>query len=144
MRYRRLFFVTGLLCALAACEPSDRTTEQPSSDTEAPPAMTTQPVEADIAYPGGAFVRHMHLHAAQLERLYAALDAGDLEAAGAPAYWLSRHETMPSLPDSWRPYVVNMRLAAKTVEDATDLDTARAAADRLADNCRDCHEAAGK
>ena len=142
--YSRALLIAGVLLALAACQPAEKTLEQPASDTETPPKAATPLVDAGVDYPGGALFRHMHLHAAQLERLNAALEAGDLEAAGTPAYWLSRHEMLADMPDSWRPHVVNLRLAARTVEDAPDLATAKAAAARIEESCRGCHEAAGR
>jgi hypothetical protein len=36
-----------------------------------------------------------------------------------------------------------MRKAAQSVEEASDLASARAAAERINDNCQGCHDAAG-
>jgi mono/diheme cytochrome c family protein len=60
-----------------------------------------------------------------------------------PAYWLSRHDTVTGIPPQWQPFVVGMREAAAAVGDAPDLDTARAAAERITGQCQACHAAAG-
>ncbi len=143
MKLLEYLLVAGMLVALAGCEKKVTSPQQPVSDTETPAAQTVPAAEEDIAYPGGPLVRHMHMHAAQLERLNAALDAGDLVAAGTPAYWLSRHEELPNMPETWRPHMAKMRMAAEAVENAGDIETARAAAIRIEDSCRGCHEAAG-
>ena len=91
--------------------------------------------------PPTALANHMHLHASQLRELNDALDAGNLEAAGTPAYWLSRHRTVDDLPGNWAPHIEKMHAEARAVEEATDLATAKAAAKRLANACRGCHEA---
>lgn len=90
-----------------------------------------------------AFVRHMHHHASQLERLNAALAEGDLDAVQTPAYWLRAHEELRGVPDHLRPYVKDMRAAAAAVADAPDIPSARAAAERLKKTCGACHAAAG-
>lgn len=138
-----VYFALAVVLTVTGCEKKDTSLQQPMSDTEVPAAQAIEPAQEDIAYPGGPLVRHMHMHAAQLERLNAALDAGDLVAAGTPAYWLSRHEALPNMPETWRPHIAKMRMAAEAVEAAGDIETARAAAARIEDGCRGCHEAAG-
>ncbi|MBT8137401.1 MAG: hypothetical protein KJO54_10350 [Gammaproteobacteria bacterium] len=142
MRLAIYFVLAIVLTAGTGCEKKDTSVQQPISDTEVPQSDAMEPAE-DIAYPGGPLVRHMHMHAAQLERLNAALDAGDMVAAGTPAYWLSRHEMLPNMPETWRPHMAKMRMAAEAVEAAADIEAARAAASRIEDSCRGCHEAAG-
>ena len=90
-----------------------------------------------------AVVNHMHQHARQLGRLMAALDSGDLEATQTPAYWLSRHEGVTVFPKEWEPHVSDMRKAANDLQWSTDLETARAAAGRIAESCHACHADAG-
>ena len=137
MRLHQLLFAAGLACALTACQG----TQGPSAGT----AQKSTPAEMgkSPSVPA-AVLRHMHMHAAQLDQLNVALRAGNLEAAGTPAYWLSKHDTVSDLPKGWRPYVEQMRAEAKAVDVATDLATARAAAARLSDTCNACHLANGK
>lgn len=90
---------------------------------------------------GGKSRQHMHEHAEQLETLTAALEAGDLDAAMTPAYWLSIHHSIDGLPDDLKPYVADMRTAATAVEQAQEIDAARAAASRILGACDACHSA---
>ena len=112
--------------------------------TEKEPVATREaaaPPPAEIE--SDAFVRHMHLHAKQLSQLNAHLANGDLEAAGTPGYWLSRHEGKNVFPDNLMPHLETMRLAARDVEQADTLEAARFAAKQIAASCRGCHTAAG-
>ena len=59
------------------------------------------------------------------------------------AYWLSGHQEVSGIKEEWRPFLEGMREAARAVEEAGDLDSARAAAERINDNCQGCHNAAG-
>jgi mono/diheme cytochrome c family protein len=85
----------------------------------------------------------MHEHADKLDDINFALDDGDLERASIPAFWMARHPTLDRIPRKWHTYVTGMRAAAQDVEYATDLDTARAAAKRISEQCQGCHTAAG-
>ncbi|MDJ0748441.1 MAG: hypothetical protein QNJ11_03095 [Woeseiaceae bacterium] len=89
-----------------------------------------------------ALLDHMHAHAEQLDDLNYALADGDLFRASTSAYWLSRHDVVKGLPDDLQPYVAGMRDAALAVEEAEDIETAKAAAKRVGEACQSCHEAA--
>ncbi len=89
-----------------------------------------------------ALLDHMHAHAEHLDDLNFALDDGNLERASTSAYWLSRHESIAGLPDHLQPFVTGLRDAARAVEDAEDLVTARAAAKGVGEACQACHDAA--
>ena len=89
------------------------------------------------------FLDHMHMHAEQLDTLNFALADGDLEAAMTPAYWLAGHKTVRGLPEELTPYLDGMRQAARAVEAAEDLETARAAAQEIGVHCVACHTTAG-
>ncbi|MEJ2297195.1 MAG: hypothetical protein P8X94_01565 [Woeseiaceae bacterium] len=132
-------WIAAIALSLAAC--GDRQPAE-SQHSEAPPAdETAAPAvkfEADAAV-----IEHMHMHAEQLDELMFALADENLEAARTPAYWLSRHETVEGIPDEWQQYVVNVRRAALEVEQASDLESARAAGEALSDSCQECHAAAG-
>ena len=138
----QMIWITALAFCVAAC--GDR---EPAADpdtaaaTEEPAAETALPEHQHEA--DEEFVKHMHLHADQLDKLMFALADGDLWGAMTPAYWLSRHETMSGIPDEWQQYVRGMRASAFAVESATDLETARAAAEEITMHCQGCHRAAG-
>jgi len=89
------------------------------------------------------FIKHMHYHAGQLERINAALAAGNLDAAQTPAYWLAAHEQLEGAADDWQPYTNKMREAARAVSEAPDLATARAATQTIVESCAGCHLFAG-
>ena len=140
MKVHVLLVAVIALC-LAACSKQEPTEpQQPESD---PAAATAEEAAAPKAEFDQAFVDHMHAHAEQLDDLMFALADGDLDAAMTPAYWLARHETVAGVPNKWQEYVYGMREAARAVEAATDLETARAAAEQLSDQCQGCHLAAG-
>lgn len=142
MRIRTLWII-GLALSLVACAQKDQPAPAQGQDTnkaaEAPELSAAQKAVVGTE----AFLRHMHMHARQLETLNAALDAGDLEAAQTPAYWLSKHEGVSWPVDDWQPYIKEMRDAANEVTDAPDIETARAGARHIADGCRGCHREAG-
>ncbi len=140
MKVFTLLTVT-LALSLVACGKQESTApEQPTQDQAAAPAT-------DVAVKSPrfdqAFIDHMHAHAEQLDELMFALADEDLDGALTPAYWLSRHEAVAGVPDEWQQYIVGMRDAARKVEEAKDLDTARAAAEKISGQCQACHVAAG-
>jgi hypothetical protein len=85
----------------------------------------------------------MHAHAEQLDNLNFALADNDLEGAMTAAYWLSGHQEVGGIREEWQPFLEGMREAAQDVEEASDLETARAAAERINLQCQGCHDAAG-
>jgi hypothetical protein len=129
--------------AQSAAETATETGTETATETATEMAAPEQPAAETSEVGNDAFVKHMHLHASQLENLNAALAAGDLDAASTPAYWLSLHERVSGAPDYWQPYVEMMRVAATAVTDASDVEAARAAAEGIAKGCRGCHTAAG-
>lgn len=150
MNYR-LLCLFALCFALAACSGGERSTGAVDTGQAAAPAETessakpaAEPFEPD---PGivvnEAFLDHMHAHADMLDEINYALADGNLEAAITPAYWLSKHHDFKGMPEEWKAYAEGMRKAAAEVESAPDLETARAAAARIDNHCRDCHAAAG-
>jgi len=105
-------------------------------------AAETLAVEKD-EMGSAAFISHMHHHASQLEWLNHALDAESLTAAQRPAYWLAGHDDVVGVPEDWLVYVKGMHEAADAVAAAPDIAAARAAAQRIEENCAGCHTAAG-
>ena len=140
MKVHALWVAAIALC-LAACskqEPAEP--QQAESEPAAAPAEETAEAKPEFDQ---AFVDHMHAHAEQLDDLMFALADGDLEGAMTPAYWLARHETVAGVPGEWQQYIYGIREAATAVEAATDVETARVAAEKLSDQCQGCHSAAG-
>jgi hypothetical protein len=136
-----IVFASGI----AGC--GQRQADPPSPQSEAPEAPATATEAPAPAAPRAtvdeAFLAHMHEHAEKLDDINFALADDDLAAAMSPAYWLSRHDTVSGIPADWVPFVEGMRTAATDVENATDLEGARAAAARITENCQGCHVAAG-
>ncbi len=85
---------------------------------------------------GEDFIDHMHVHAERLDELNFALADDDLEGAMTAAYWLSGHQEVEGIREEWRPFLEGMREAAQAVEEASDLDTAKAAAERINEQCQ--------
>jgi hypothetical protein len=145
MRLHALLFV-GLAFFAAGC--AEKQEPEPAVEPQAPPAADTAVAEEQAAAEaesarGADFIDHMHAHAEQLDDLNFALADDDLEGAMAAAYWLSGHQEVDGIRKEWRPFLEGMREAAQAVEEAPDLDTARAAAERISDHCQACHDAAG-
>ena len=143
----RTFFLIGITVAFAGC--SKKEAPPAPVQEEAPPAAEAAAPEAEpmpaekVAAGTDAFIEHMHEHAMQLGRIYIALEAGDLEGAMTPAYWLSRHEGVTGPLYDWETYLTQMREGANDIANASDLDEARAAAARIEEGCKGCHSAAG-
>ncbi len=133
--------IAGLAVCVTGCA------EKQAPEPAPAPAEPQAAAEAPDAETGGgrdqAFIDHMHAHAEQLDDLNFALADGDLAGAMTAAYWLSGHNEVSGIEDEWRPFLEGMREAAQAVEEANDLDTARAAAERINENCQGCHDAAG-
>jgi len=135
MKIRTVWAIAAAAC-LAAC---GREPPAEPAAVEAPAAVTT-PARPEF---DAAFIDHMHLHADHMDELMFALHDGDLEAAASIAAWLARHHADDRVPDDWLPYLQAMQESARAVENATDLDTARAAAEQISVHCQQCHAAAG-
>ena len=137
---RHMFWISAIALCLAACSKQEPPveTEEPEVAAEAVEAPAPEASEMDPE-----FIEHMHAHAAFLDDLMFALADEDLPGAITPAYWLSRHETVSDIPGEWQQYVVGMREAARAVEMAPDLETARAHAEEITAQCQGCHAAAG-
>lgn len=129
-----ILLIIGLAISVSGCG---------NKEQAAPDPVAEAPVAAMENYEYEGILRHMHSHADQIDLLNHALADDDLEAGKLPARWLWRHEQMTGVPDDWQPYLAGMRQAARDVESATDLDTARAAAMRISENCQACHSAVG-
>lgn len=155
MKFQALLII-GLTLGIAGCAEKEQAAppEGSSADTavesaaeaaaDAGASMDEETaVDEEAALGSTDFIAHMHHHASQLSQLNAALAVGSLSAAHRPAYWLSGHDEVSGVPDEWRVFITGMREAAVDVDNATDLEAARAAAARIEENCRGCHMAAG-
>ena len=149
MKLNSLLIVGLALCATGcaekkepAPEPAAKPAPEPQAAAPARPAAEMPPSEQEIAR-DEAFIDHMHAHAEQLDNLNFALADDDLDAAMTAAYWLSGHQEVTGVKEEWRPFLEGMREAAQAVEEATDIQGARAAAERINENCQGCHDAAG-
>lgn len=143
----RTLFLIGIALAMAGCSKKEAAPpavqeDAPAAAEAAAPEVEPMPAE-EVAAGTDAFIEHMHEHAMQLGRIYIALEAGDLEGAMTPAYWLSRHEGVTGPLYDWDTYLNQMRGAAADIANAQDLDEARAAAARIEEGCTGCHTAAG-
>ena len=148
MKLHSLVIVASALC-LTACAEKKEPAPEPATEPQA--AAPVEPADPAVEMPSAeeeaardeAFIDHMHAHAEQLDNLNFALADDDLEGAMTAAYWLSGHQEVSGIKDEWRPFLEDMRKQAQAVEEATDLEGARAAAERINDNCQGCHEVAG-
>jgi cytochrome c556 len=138
--------IFGLALFITACaekkEPAPEPAAEPKAAAAAEPA-TEMPAAEEESARDDAFIDHMHAHAEQLDNLNFALADDDLAGAMTAAYWLSGHQEVSGLKEEWRPFLEGMRKGAQAVEEAGDLESARAAAESINDNCQGCHDAAG-
>ena len=137
--------IVGLAVGLVGCAEKDQAANAPMDKAAAPAPAAAPAVAAVPTIERGKadFIEHMHNHADYLDDLNLALEEGDIVGAMTPAYWLSRHDSVEGVPVEWQPYVAAMHAAAMEVEQATNIDAAKAAADNIAAQCRACHAAAG-
>lgn len=147
----RTLLVVSIAAGIVGCAEKEQAAPDPGKEMEEASAAVTEAVtvepEAVVSeaedWRTSALLDHMHAHAEQLDDLNFALADGDLERAMTPAYWLSRHKTVTGLPSELQPFVDGMREAALSVEEAQDLETARAGAQKIAEQCQSCHAAVG-
>lgn len=137
MKIRMLWAFAAAAC-LAACG-------KPAPVEETPADVPAAAAETAPATPmfDEAFIDHMHLHADHMDDLMFSLADGDLESAKGTAAWLARHGGDDRIPSDWQPYLDAMKAAARNVENAIDLETARTAAEQISVHCQECHAAAG-
>ena len=137
------FLIVGLVFGMAGCAEKEQAMPDPADATSMAAPEAGAPMADTEGKHDGAFLGHMHLHAKRLDDLNFALADGNLEAAMLPARWLSRHDTVEDVQSDWVPFLYGMRTEAEAVENAPDLATARAAAERITAQCQGCHTAAG-
>ena len=140
-----MLLVVGFAAGIVGCAEKEQAAPEQVSEMETamPPVQSEATTEQVEDWRDSTLMDHMHAHAEQLDDLNYALDDADLEGAMTPAYWLSRHETVGGLPANLQPFVDGMREAARDVEEADDLATARAAAKQISAQCQGCHTAVG-
>jgi cytochrome c556 len=139
--------IVGLALCVTGCGKKEEPAPEPAVEPQAAPAAEPAPAEPPAVEEqirrDADFIDHMHAHAEQLDNLNFALADDDLDGAMTAAYWLSGHQEVAGLNEEWRPFLEGMREAAQAVEEAPDLETARAAAERINEQCQGCHNAAG-
>ena len=140
MRLHRLLLV-GLALSVTGCGEKQEAVPEPEEAAQMTAPVT--PVARNESWQNDTFLQHMHNHAEKLDDLNFALADDDLEAAMTPAYWLARHETVSDVQPEWQPFLDGMRAEARAVEEASDLEAARAAAERITIQCQGCHAAVG-
>ena len=143
-----VLLIIGFAVSVTGCENKEQAAPEQADEvqTTAPAAesmATEEPVAEKKSYQYGGFLKHMHVHADQVDNINIALADGDLDATKLPARWLWRHDTMIGVPTDWQPYLADIREAAHTVGGAADLETANAASERITEQCQGCHAAAG-
>jgi len=142
MKYQKLLIALFAL-SIAGCAKEEQAAVEEADEAQAPPpAVEASPVEK-TDWRNEAFLEHMHAHAEKLDAINFALADGNLEGAMTPAYWLSQHDALDGIPDDLQSYVTGIRAAASSVEEANDLETARAEAQRITEECQGCHDATG-
>jgi hypothetical protein len=135
--------IVGLALGITACAEKEQAPVVTEEETQAPPPVAEDSPAKVEEWRNDEFLAHMHGHADYLDDLNMALADGDIVAAMTPAYWLSRHDKVEGIPSEWQPYIEGMREASLDVEKSTDLESARAAAERITEQCQGCHTAAG-
>ncbi len=155
MKTRMLLIVGFALGAVACAEKEQAAPETVAEPAEAVTEAIEEAVSEEMVEEAAAdetlavvedwrneeLLDHMHAHAEHLDDLNYALDDGNLERATTAAYWLAQHQTLTGLPPELQSYVDGMRDAATAVEEAADIDAARAAAEKIGAQCQACHAA---
>ena len=136
----RILCTAAIALIVVGCGKQEPPAEEAPADVEEAVVIETPAPEVVV---NDAFIRHMHIHADQVDDIMYALSDGDLEGARGPAIWLSRHREVEGIPEEWQPFLDGMRQAASDVANAPDIETARAAEDRMMTNCQGCHAEAG-
>jgi len=138
-----LLLIVGFALSMTGCAEKEQAVPEAVDEAQAPPpAAEASPAKTE-KWLNDAFLKHMHRHAGELDKLNLALANGDLDTAITSANWLSRHDAVTSIPAELQLYLDGMREAARAVGEATDLEAARLPAERITDNCQGCHIAAG-
>jgi len=135
--------VIGFALSMTGCTEKEQAVPEAVDAAQAPPPAVEASPEETQEWLNDKFLKHMHRHADELDELNLALADGDLQTAITSANWLSRHDPVSSIPPELRLYLDRMREAARAVGEATDLEAARAPAERITANCQGCHMAAG-
>lgn len=82
---------------------------------------------------------HMHEHLNRITTIKAFIIMGNLNGVREPAIWLAEHESVAGLPSNYEPYVELMRVYAREVVEAPDLNSAAESVSRMARTCSNCH-----
>ncbi|MDH3547162.1 MAG: hypothetical protein OEN22_08680 [Gammaproteobacteria bacterium] len=138
-----IFLIVGISLHAVGCAEKEQAAPEEVNEPQVIEPAIEAPAAATRSWQTDTFLQHMHQHAEHLDQLNFALADGELDSAMTSAYWLSQHDTVSGIPVEWQPYLTGMREAARAVEEAPDLATARTAAERITEQCQGCHKAAG-
>ena len=139
----RVLLVVGFVVSATGCAAKEQVVPEPVDNAQMTAPEAVAPTAENESWRNDTFLAHMHHHAERLDDLNFALADSNLEGAVIPARWLSRHDTVDHVQSEWMPYLYAMRAEAEAVENAPDLETARAAAERINTQCQGCHATAG-
>ncbi len=134
---------TLAMTAMVACSSSsDRPPGSGTATGQTGSSAGTDDGPVAIASPADATTlkQHMREHFAAVSDLQRAIARGYFEDAKQDARWIAEHEEAQQLAP-WKPFVDEMKVAAREVAGARDLPSAAAVASRLGRACSRCHEA---
>jgi len=135
MRPRTLSLIVLVAACSSGSEPPVTRSQGSGSGSGSVVAVVVDAAPADAS----TLKQHMLEHFANVSELQRAIARGHLDDAKKHARWLASHDEQ--LLDGWKPYVDEMRAAARAVADAADLPTAAALVSRLGLACSGCHVA---
>lgn len=138
-----VILVVGLVLTLMGCTEKEQAVSASTDEASKTALEAVASTTVGETRRSANFLGHMHLHAEKLDDLNYALDDGDLEGAMIPARWLSMHDTVDDVESEWMPFLYAMRAEAEAVQIAPDLESARAAAERINAQCQGCHTLSG-
>lgn len=148
--------IFGAAVLLVACGPTDNT-DSKAADAKAPASDEKSEGKLEVAADDdqGAMTAEggttppkldeaMKAHFDRATMIKQAVIDGDLEAIASPSKWLTDELPVASMPEAWRPHLVQMQSAAKRAGQAKDLLAAGEAAGQLISTCGACHQSVGK
>jgi len=107
---------------------------KPAAPEAAPTQTVVDPPASEVAP-----AEHMRDHHDRITRARDAIIRGDLEAAREPMDWLGQHDTHPGVPEEARPYILEMKGAARVAAGASTIDGVAVGLATVATICGECH-----
>ena len=84
---------------------------------------------------------YMRDHFEQVRGVQVGVIRGHLDAVKAAAKWVATREALEGMPESWQPFIDQMRSAADEAIAAPDIAAAAEATAAMGSTCAACHEA---